>query len=251
MDSQWYYLKDNRPEGPIGLEDLQKMFSHGFLTAKTKVWIKGMPGWVNASEIENLVPKNLASIPAFTPEYVPEKLNFIREGNQVRPWVRFWARLLDVYVFSILTGFILGMINPEWIELFTSHELLFGMLFLLIFPFFEAFMISNWGTTLGKYVLNIRVTSEQGYKLDYHQSLKRSFKVYLSGLLMGIPVVSQIAMIVGYIHLRKNKISQWDESIGSEILHRKINATRSLVVIMMFASIFTLMILSELLLYNQ
>ncbi len=245
MDNQWYYIKDNKSEGPVNMEELQKLFSHGFLTEKTKVWTNGLPGWATAGEIENLVPKNMASVPTINPESIPEEVRFIPQGNQVRPWVRLWARWLDLYLFSMILGFIIGMMNPEAVDLVMTYQLLSAIVFMMIFPFFEAIMLSLWGTTMGKYALNIRVTTSQSHKLTYYAALRRSFRVWFSGLGLGIPVVMQIAMIVGYRQLRQNKVSQWDTTTSSQVLHRKISSARLLVVIMIFAFIIALIFVGE------
>ncbi len=247
MDTQWHYIKDNKTEGPVSIEELQALFSHGFITEKTKVWTNGLPGWVTASEIENMVPKKLASVPAINPETVPEYVNFIPEGKQVRPWIRLWARWLDLYVFSIILGFIVGVMSPQSVELVGEYQILFAILFLMIFPFFEAIMLSLWGTTVGKYAFNIRVTTSEGHKLAYESALRRSFRVWFTGLGLGIPVVMQIAMFVGYRQLRQNKISPWDANTHSQVLHRKISSLRVFFVVMIFVLIFAFILITSLL----
>lgn len=34
------------------------------------------------------------------------------EASPIRPWVRYWARMFDLYAFSLVCGFVLGFIVP-------------------------------------------------------------------------------------------------------------------------------------------
>jgi hypothetical protein len=46
----WYYIKDNKPVGPVDGKTLKELFVVGTITLNTRIWKKGMPDWVKLSE---------------------------------------------------------------------------------------------------------------------------------------------------------------------------------------------------------
>lgn len=85
---------------------------------------------------------------------------------------RISARVLDYFLFYFTIIFTLKLF-PYAID---ERTWLFFLLFLpLLFIPVEAVFISLLGTTLGKYLFNIRVKDQKGQKLSLFKSLKRAF----------------------------------------------------------------------------
>ncbi|HJM50598.1 MAG TPA: RDD family protein [Alphaproteobacteria bacterium] len=51
-------------------------------------------------------------------------------------------------------------------------------------------LLAAWGTTPGKWLLNMAVERQDGTAIDFGSALRRSFAVWLRGLGGGLPVVS-------------------------------------------------------------
>src|SRR5690606_6248205 len=101
-----------------------------------------------------------------------------------RPWTRFWARSLDQFFFMCLClGALMILRQAGWATVdyldFWQNVLLFLM---IGWHLIEAFLITQWATTPGKYLLGIRVTDADGNHLQYGASLRRTFGVYVLGL---------------------------------------------------------------------
>jgi len=52
ITGKWYYILHNEPIGPIEGAQITKFIRNGIITMETKVWKKGMPGWLSAADTE-------------------------------------------------------------------------------------------------------------------------------------------------------------------------------------------------------
>jgi serine/threonine protein kinase len=156
-------------------------------------------------------------------QYIPTS-----NDDQVRPWVRLWARTIDVFLFAIITGYIFAIIAPD---ILAMPELALGIMFTLCYNFVEPAMLSAWGTTPGKALLRIAVRKSDGSKLKYSEGLNRVFKVWLRGMGLGIPIVALFTHLSAYNKLTKSGITSWDQEDGIQLIHRKIGFLRVLATI--------------------
>ena len=150
----------------------------------------------------------------------------------VRPWVRYWARLFDLYVFSIILGFVLGAIAPRFVE--TTNEIVFAMILLFIWIFVESLLLSTFQTTPGKWLFKTNLKVESGKQIDFSQALTRSIKVWWRGLGTGFPIASLVTLIIAYNNLNRGGITSWDRDAGIAVVHEKIGASRVFVAITFF-----------------
>jgi uncharacterized RDD family membrane protein YckC len=123
--------------------------------------------------------------------------------SQVRPWVRYFDRSIDMIILGIVIGFIRLFIDPS--ANYNSNGV--GFVMLIIWIFIEARMISHSGCTPGKRLLKTKVFDKNNNKLTFAQALKRSFLVWFMG--MGLGIFSLITMIIGFFELRKEKTTSW------------------------------------------
>ena len=110
-------------------------------------------------------------------------------------------------------------------------DYVFGMIILVIWPFLEAYLISTWGTTPGKWLLRIKISDKNDRYISYYSALKRSYMVFLRGLGLGIPIVCFITQILSYSELKKNGITSWDNDLEIKISHGEISVFRGLFVV--------------------
>src|SRR5262247_3675210 len=69
----------------------------------------------------------------------------------VRPWIRYWARMFDLTVFSLPVAFGLGVVAPNLFSGLVADQL-FGISLLFVWVFVEALLLSLFGTTPGKWL---------------------------------------------------------------------------------------------------
>lgn len=149
--------------------------------------------------------------------------------SQVRPWVRFWARLIDLYLFGMFSGSLLYFISPD---ILTSNEFVLNLFTLFLWTFVEAILLSSWGETPGKWWLKIKVTSSGDEKLSFKEAIRRSIWIWLRGLAVGIPLINLATMYNSYKILKKHKITTWDNDGDYTVSHGEIGVGRTIITIL-------------------
>lgn len=177
-----------------------------------------------------------------------------QEVSQQRPWVRFFARMTDYYIFSMLFSLLISFMFPDFMESMsqslTEQTTLEGadsanyqgILFIIVlrivvtflWVFLEAYTISKYGTTFGKNLLGTRVVDKNDELLPYDRALKRSYSVWLKGMGAGFVLISWITMLFGYQALKRDGINSWDEEAGSKVVHTHFSTTRLLIILGFF-----------------
>lgn len=157
-----------------------------------------------------------------------------------RPWIRFWAKLVDVWLWVIVLGLLVGLLFPRWSA--ETNETLVGLILLACTVPIHALLLSTSGTTVGKALFNIKVT-HNGRKLTFGQALGREVLVYLRGFGLGIPIVSLFTQIAAYGDLKKVGSSSWDRENGNVVTHNDPGVAGVIGAIAILGSAFTLMLL--------
>lgn len=159
----------------------------------------------------------------------------VAEGEQIRPWVRYWARMLDVLLFSLPSGVVIGVFWPELIySSDPASDWALGLIILLAWAFIEPLCLSVFGTTPGKALFRISLRLRNGQKMDYSTALARSLKVWLRGMGMGLPLVSLVTLIIAHGKLKRGGVTTWDADGGFEVVHRPVGVGRALAAIAFF-----------------
>ena len=161
---------------------------------------------------------SLSKEPLIQDVVVPEK---------VRPWIRYWARYFDVFIFAFIFAFICVFIAPSVLKV---PEIIFTMISYFLWMFIESVFLATWGTTFGKWLLNIKISTKDG-KPDFASALNRSFSVWLKGNAMALPFIYLFTNITSYNHLRNEGITTWDKDGGFTVSHKKIGFFRILLAI--------------------
>jgi uncharacterized RDD family membrane protein YckC len=165
--------------------------------------------------------------------------------SQVRPWVRYWARIIDIFVVALIFGFIIGLVE----ELSSSStgilelpNAVLNIIVIVLVPFVEAIFISNWGATPGKMLLKTKVLNVNGQYPSYMEALIRSFRVAWQGLGLGIPIVSWVTLLISYSNLKNDSITSWDANLETVVIHKKIGVTRTIISLIVIIAFFGLII---------
>lgn len=159
----------------------------------------------------------------------------------VRPWVRFWARMLDIYVFNLGVGIILWFIAPQFLK--DKISVCWVLFFAWIFV--EAIMLSSFHTTPGKWLFKIKLTPTSEGQISFSQALSRSVQVWWLGLGTGLPIVSLITLINAYVNFTSKGITSWDRRVNFTVSYEEIGVLRSLAAVLFFIVSFSIIIFKE------
>ncbi len=242
---QWHYSKQKEQRGPVSEVQLIGLLESGELSPDSLVWCEGMDDWVPAREVEGLLP-SLDTVNSTDELDVvgPRASSSLYEptGEQTRPWVRYWARLLDIAVFSLAMGLLLAVFYEPALDM---NDNLFGLIILFVYVFVEPVILSIWGATPGKALFKIRLRTEDDSKLSYSEALGRSFSVWFRGIGLGLPIVTLITHVIAYNKLVNEEITSWDEDGNFTVSHQTVGPWRVIIALLVFAGIIALAVYGE------
>jgi hypothetical protein len=165
---------------------------------------------------------------------------------QVRPWVRYWARMLDIYLFCVALA-VLSAVND--FELFEApgREQVASLVAVLGWAFTEAGLLAAFGTTPGKALLRVRLVPppHEGDRVPYGMALTRSLRVWWRGLGAGIPLVSLFTLLAAHSRLKSRGVSSWDIDGGWRVEHGRVGAWRALVAVLIFGAMLGLVVVGS------
>lgn len=224
MTATWYFALDGEQHGPLPEEDLRRRFLGGELPSETLVWSEGMAGWAPASRVAELTrpapppppprPAVAGGAPVLAAAGVGSRGAASRPAMLAhRPWARLGARIMDVLLFQSLLALALPsswLPSAEETLAFQLATVAFAVASLLLWAFVEAFFLSRWGMTPGKWAYRVRVVHPEGRFLSYGEALRRALGVYIQGLALGLPGVQLIAMALAMKELTETGAAPWD-----------------------------------------
>ena len=214
----------------IDEEKFIDLINKGIINKDTLVWNQDFKDWEIALNTDIFNIKEPPPVP-----YEENNENFESNIQNVRPWIRYWARLFDIFTISIFGSICLFFVFPE---LENVPDIGINILMIFVFIFLEPLMLSFWGTTPGKALLNVSINKIGKSDLSYSDCFVRCIKVWFYGMGMGLPLISLATQIVAYNKLNKNKITSWDEEEKFVISHQKIGFFRIIIfVIILFVYI--------------
>jgi len=174
---------------------------------------------------------------------VHEVRNYVEVLSETpRPWIRFWARLFDIYFIGILVGLSAAFLLPK--SILDDSFILYAGGLIVIFVY-EALIMSAFGTTLGKYLLNIRVTKANGSALNFGDALKRGMHIWVFGLALGIPIVFWITMFCEWQRLGRERKTAWDNKYNFTVWHGPIGAPRVIIFTVLFIVLLCLIVIGN------
>lgn len=170
-----------------------------------------------------------------------------REVSQVRPWVRYWARFIDMFLFAILCGTLFGMAaTPDNVIVVAKYAyVFFGFGIYIAWMFIEAIFLSVFKCTPGKWLLGTSVELDDGSTLSYLEALSRSGNVWFRGLAAGVPLIAAATQITGYKTLKKAKQTTWDRDGHFVVVHQRIGPARTWFAIVGLVAVFMFGAFSE------
>ena len=222
---------DGQKIGPLTIYDVREKLRRGDITPDTKAWVKGMEQWHPLRELRALKESvEIQVADAGAAEIAISDTERENLGQRVlgtekpRPWVRFWARQIDLnihFVFVALMLKITVFAPPDSVYLMTAH-----IAICTSWIFIETMLLLSFGTTPGKWILNIQLHHEDNKALDLNTVLRRSASVWFRGIGMGIPLLNIFCGALSYSSLNAQGKTQWDRAQNLKISHGPISELR-------------------------
>ncbi len=180
--------------------------------------------------------------------------------SRPRPFARFWARIFDYLLVVLVVYAVVGapqlpgmdgdvtiaqMISGEyWEKVRTASEQPefrrvsnAHVVALVLWTILEGLLIAQFGTTPGKWLLNLRVTNNDGTRPSTQKSLLRSLYVWFLGVGMWIPMLSLGTMLFGLYSLISRGATLWDRNLGTRVEQGRMTVPRILLAIAAFFAI--------------
>lgn len=290
-----FYLSiDGEKVGPVSIFRVSELLEAEEITAGTKGWHRDLDGWKPLREISALdtVIERHGSTDTFDkgdetaedqPPAVIHAKEIIREQKEidstwqgppplpevgdlngvagvrreVRPFIRFWARMFDYTLVYTVMFLIAGVKIPRPEEGMTLMEtiarsmevaqspeaIMFAkiLIFALIgWHVLEAFLVNYFGTTPGKALFGIRIVTVAGERLGVAQSLTRSFFVYVFGMGLFLSVLPIIGMLFSFYWLMARGDCLWDQQMKLRVESCRLSFGRIMMAVCLFFGILLL-----------
>lgn len=124
-----------------------------------------------------------------------------------RPAMRLIARLVDCGLYAALAMGLLYVFQAPFSEYLLPTNSLFWAPLILI----EAYCLSRWRTTPGKFLLGISIRPfDKQQEWGFGRALSRSISVFILGMGMFLPLIAVIMMLLSYFFLTRKGICLWD-----------------------------------------
>jgi len=139
-------------------------------------------------------------------------IDVTEEPPQVfHPWRRYFARMLDMSIYSILWAvFLAFVLNINVIARTGWANVLDTFVALLIMLFIEPLLLSIFATTPGKAIFGLKVT-ERVRKLSYSEGLERTWMILGKGYGYNIPIYNIVRLWKSYKLCKENEVQPWDD----------------------------------------
>ncbi len=230
-----WIIRDGEKIGPIHDFEIRRKIEAGELPATTPAWHEGLAAWRPLIEIELFTreferPETPPPVPAqevgraATPPPLPQQTFYIR---------RFWARWLDLTIFSGLWW--LGM----WLARQDIEATLLNpwVMFLQYVPWFafEAYLLHKFATTPGKWLMGLHVINQNGSYLDLGESIRRCLRVMFTGIGFGWSILALFCQALSLFTARRLGSTLWDYTGGHQVTTSALNPFRVVALVFLFA----------------
>lgn len=153
------------------------------------------------------------------------------------PWLRFFARFAD-YTFYILIVYIVYYLilgnKPNDSYLFDFMIFIISTTMMVVV---EPILLSEWGTTPGKWLFGISITQEEGGKLSHRDAFWRTIKMLQYGQGYYIPIYCLYCYWCCRKDLQKNQRLPWDEEYDCGYHFRDTKVIRPIAYIILSVAI--------------
>ncbi|TAG10281.1 MAG: RDD family protein [Verrucomicrobia bacterium] len=238
----WLIINGTK-SGPHHDYDIRGRIQRGELNRDVHAWHDGLSAWKPLEKIELFAseftnsensPPPLPMQPRETPDLTEQPAS----SPTLKPrsvWIRFWARWFDMILYATVMWGILSLSGRDLADLMMN---LWFTLFMYV-PWFliESYLIYQFGTTPGKWLLGLRVENMDGSPIPFANSAYRAARVFFTGIGMGWQLLSIFCQALSWFTVRKIGKSMWDVVGGHEVRQVPIKPIRIAIFAMLLSSI--------------
>ena len=127
------------------------------------------------------------------------------------PWQRFFARLLDGQIYRTLCMLLLPALGFNMLKNSRGGMLFLELLTLGTMFLLEPLLLSRFGTTPGKWLFGLRVTSPDGRRLTYAEGRERTAYLFWYGIRLNLPFFRLYRLYVSYTDEQQEKELPWED----------------------------------------
>lgn len=175
---------------------------------------------------------------------VPFRDTFGLPPDPAGPWRRWAARSVDQIGGTILVA-VVGLQLLGYFGLDGSGDgasaAVFGFALLPAALLLEWIVFDLFGTTFGKWAFSLRVRGADGRTAPSKAYFKRLLRLWVSGLGLGLPVVSIVAPAVQYRRVAARRRATYDESLGLRVDKERFRPLRWIAVLPILLAEFLLL----------
>ena len=159
------------------------------------------------------------------------------------PWRRYFARMFDIFLYSNLWLIFITLVFKVNINTRSAGlNFIDSIIPILIMVLAEPLLLSKFGTTVGKAIFGLKITTSNGEYFTYHNAITRTLNVVVEGMGYYIPIYSLFKLYKSYTTCDNAEVSKWDltweDGINYEI--KDIKAYRIFVLIISYILIFAI-----------
>lgn len=140
--------------------------------------------------------------------------------NIISPWARYLARMIDYWIITWVFILFVYMFDITVFSDWGKYE--FGFLILGISTVVESILLTDFGTTPGKWMLGISVRNYDESKISFWKAFKRCLLVFTVGEGAAIPIVSLYTFVNSYNHLKGQGFTYWDSLLTIKVQQKPI-----------------------------
>lgn len=242
-----WIIEDGEKTGPLTDFEVRRRIADGRLDKDVPAWHEGMKEWRKLGELprfEREFPSPFQSVEAIDlddavenePAQAIPPLPPPRDGGEAHLGRRFWARWFDLYVFAGVWWVLMAVTGQDVAAALVNP----WVILLQYVPWFvlETFLLQRFGTTPGKWLMDLKVFNEDGSLLSPPQAAHRSMRVLFVGLGMGLGPVSLVCQLLSFITARRFGRPVWDHAAGHRLIAAPLHPVKvSLYVIGLFIAL--------------
>ena len=144
---------------------------------------------------------------------VPAELETDTLPKVTAPWKRYFARLIDSWIYSlILDAFLCLVWHNNSAEFHLGVSIFTWLVGMGLMILLEPAMLSSAGTTPGKFIFGLSVTAQDGSPLTWSEAWSRTWLVLHRGFGFYIPVYHLIRLYSSYKSCVKEEYLEWEEN---------------------------------------
>lgn len=165
------------------------------------------------------------------------------EYDAPKPWHRFFARQIDLYLMFALAGLL--WLTSQYIfqvKTFEINQYLVILILSIVALILNSLFFGMFRNTLGKQLFGIKVILEDWSLPTMWVYFQREFSVWVKGMGLGIPLIAIITLLVAFGASSRGELSTWDANCGTFVVQKHIGFIRAFLGFLLWLSIVLLFV---------